>query len=166
MQLLDLLDLTSYDEVRAVLGVSDEELSDTTLALPIYLQKLQMDLESVHPDLEDLYASTAALPESIRTFQQQKLFNVVQVYAAHASARTLLTSAALFAPKNITDGRAGVERFQDPFALLRDDIDNALIALRVRLKNLLVAAGLTFPLVTGRAYFGAAPLSVNPVTNA
>jgi hypothetical protein len=53
-----LLDLTSYDQVRAVLGVSDEELTDTTLALPIYWRKLQMDLETVHPDLEALYISS------------------------------------------------------------------------------------------------------------
>lgn len=163
---MQLTDLTSYDQVRAVLGVSDEDLADTTLELPIYRQELQMKLEDVHPDLETLYVSIAALSQPSRTLQQQKLFNVVQVYAAHALARTLLTSAALFAPKNITDGRAGVERFQDPFALLRDDLDNAIIALKERLKNLLTAAGLTFVPSVARVYFGAASLSVNPVTNA
>ena len=156
---------TTYAEVRAVLGVSDEELEDATLSLPLYAQQLELELESVYVSLPSMYSGIQALDPALRTPQQQKLFDIVQVYSAYATGKILLVSAPRFAPKRISDGRAEVERVADPFATLRDDLEQTLTALRARLVRALEALDVVFSPVAGRVYFGAAGLSINPITN-
>ena len=157
------LDLfTSYPEVRAVLGVSDEELEDITLALPMYSLKLQMELEEVYVGLYDLYITTRDLP--VVSPAEQKLLNVVQVFSAYAVSKSLLASSTLFAPQKITDGRAGMERF-DATENLRDEIEQTLVALKARILAVLGVLGLVVPVTSPRVYFGAAGLSINPITN-
>ena len=156
---------TTYDEVRAVLGVSDEELENATLSLPLYVQQLELELESVYVSLPSMYTGIQALDPALRTPQQQKLFDIVQVYSAYATGKILLVSAPRFAPKRISDGRAEVERVADPFATLRDDLEQTLTALRARLVRALEALDVVFSPVAGRVYFGAAGLSINPITN-
>lgn len=163
---MSLTDYTSYNEVRAVLGVSDEELEDATLALPIYAQQLEIELESVYVSLPSMYdAIKAIVPPATKTSKEQKLFDIVQVFSAYATGKILLVSAPRFAPKRISDGRAEVERVSDPFATLRDDLDEALIALRTRLIAALEDLGVAFNPATARVYFGVAGLAVNPITN-
>ena len=156
---------TTYDEVRAVLGVSDEELENATLSLPLYAQQLELELESVYVSLPSMYTGIQALDPALRTPQQQKLFDIVQVYSAYATGKILLVSAPRFAPKRISDGRAEVERVADPFATLRDDLEQTLLSLRARLVRALEALDVVFSPVAGRVYFGAAGLSINPITN-
>lgn len=159
---MELTDFTTEDEVRAVLGMSLEEVSDDILALPMYMQRLQMELETVYTDLPSLFISLTH--QATRTPEEQRVVNIVQVFSAYATSKSLLGSSTLFAPKVITDGRASVTRF-DPSNDLRDDIDKTLIALRKRLLAALAALGL-LPLVVqaGRSYFGVAPLYINPIT--
>ena len=158
---------TSYDEIRAVLGVSDEELENVTLALPLYLRQLQLQLAGVSSGLESLYDTISAMPETGRTPQQARLYNVMQVFSAYAISKILLTSLSLFAPKRITDGRAEFERVADPFKDLRDEVNSYYDDL---LGLLTEAAGdLGLPVgtrVNPRVYTVAAGLSVNPVTGA
>jgi len=159
-----LTDYMTLDEPRAVLGVSDEELENVTLDLPIYSLQLDMELEAVYSGLGQLYADTKAL--AVKTAAQQKLLNVTAVYATYAISKILLTSASLFAPKRIGDGRAETERVNDPFQDVRDGVDSALITLRARLVGALVGLGLAAATPSvGRNYFLAAGLAINPVTN-
>lgn len=156
-------DFTSADAVRAVLGVSVKELSDSTLALPIHLQVLELDLETEYVDLVSTYLGYTL--QATMTANEQKLVNIVQVFSAYATSKSLLGSSTLFAPKTITDGRASLTRF-DRSEDLRDDIDKALLALRKRLQLVLIALGLIVaPTVTARSYFGVAGLGVDPITN-
>ena len=160
---MELADFTTYDEVRAMLGVSDEDISDATLALPVYIQSLQLDLETEYVDLASTYLDYKDL--AAPTANEQKLVNLVQVFSAYATSKSLLASSTLFAPKQITDGRASLIRF-DASSDLRDDIDKALVAIRRRLKLLLIALGLIAEeVVTTRNYFGVAGLAVDPITN-
>lgn len=160
---MELADFTTYDEVRAMLGVSDEDISNTTLALPVYLLSLQLDLETEYEDLVSTYLAYKAFPTP--TANEQKLVNLVQVFSAYATSKSLLASSTLFAPKQITDGRASLTRF-DATSDLRDDIDKALVAIRRRLKLLLITLGLLPAEVsTNRNYFGVAGLAVDPITN-
>ena len=161
---MNLDDFTSPTEVRAVLGVSDEELEDSTLELVLYWQNLQLELESVHPLLESMYTSIYQATASTRTIAQQKLVNIVQVFSAYATSKSLLGSSTLFAPKKITDGRAAVERF-DHWDILKDEIEQTLQALRARLIAALTALDVVFPVAVGRTFLGRAPLSINPITN-
>ena len=161
---MTLLDFMLYDEPRAVLGVAPEELEDATLELPIYAKQLSMELETLYPGLEQLYLETKALPSP--SAQEQKLLNVVSVYASYAISQILLTSASLFAPKRITEGKAETDRIADPFQDVRDGVSLAVITLKIRVLAALAAMGQQVTVTTTtRTYFAAAPLSINPITN-
>lgn len=103
-------DYTTYDDVRAVLGVSTDELEDTTLALETYASALLLDLEDVDVALPATYS---ALPGTGRTAAQERFFVTVRLFATYAVARQLTSSLPMFGPKDITDGKAGVTRFAD-----------------------------------------------------
>lgn len=156
----ELIDFASYDEIRAVLGVSDDELEDGTLALPMWLTMLRLELGDISEQLEDRYMFTRA--QSTPTPQEQKLLDVVSVFSAYAIAKHLLTSLPLFAPKRITDGRAEVDRVADPFESVRQGVNSNYDTLRGRLNLLLEIAK---PTANIRTYFTAVGLAVNPITN-
>lgn len=156
----NLTDYTSYDEIRAVLGVSDEELEDGTLALPLYLTMLLMEFDDIEPTLDVQYTNIKALPS--RTTQEQKLLDVVSVFSAYAIAQHLLTSLPLFAPKRITDGRAEMDRIADPFESVREEVRNTYRILRARL---LVVLGVVPIAVRSRTMFAAVGLGFNTITN-
>lgn len=159
----NLTDFTSYDEIRAVLGVSDEELEDVTLALPLYSNTLSFDLFDISPTAESLYQTIRALPPSSLTVPQQRFLSVAQVFSAYAVSRTLLTSIALFAPKRITDGRAETDRVTDPFKDLRDDVNAGYQSLKSRLVDALAGLGEVLTPATSRVYATTAGLATDPV---
>lgn len=108
---MNLTDYTSYDEIRAVLGVSDEEISNTELALPIRLTELEFKLQDVSSVLISTYTTVKAIAEGSRTADQQKFFRLVQFYSAYAVGEELLISQPMFGFKRVTDGKAEAERF-------------------------------------------------------
>ena len=158
-----LTDFASYDEIRAVLGVSDEELEDGTLALPMYLKLLQMEFGDMEPTLEVQYL--AAKSSASPTAEEQKLVDVVSVFSAYAISKHLLTSLPLFAPKRITDGRAETDRVTDPFEGVREGVNSTYQSLKARVLIALSNAGTPTTAATQRTYFAAAGLAINPVTN-
>ena len=158
-----LTQFTSYDEIRAVLGVSDEELEDTTLALSMYPRLLEMDLGDISSGLVDQYLAIYAL--AIKTPEEQKLLDVVSVFSAYAISKHLLTSMPLFAPKRITDGRAETDRVTDPFEGVREGVNSTYQTLRARVLIALGNLGTPVTAATQRTYFAVAGLAINPVTN-
>ena len=158
-----LTDFASYDEIRAVLGVSDEELEDGTLALPLYLKLLQMDFGDLASTLEAQYLAAKALPTP--SAAEQKLLDVVSVFSAYAISKHLLTSMPLFAPKRITDGRAETDRVTDPFEGVREGVNSTYQTLKARVLIALGNTGTPTTAATDRVYFSAAGLTINPVTN-
>lgn len=158
-----LLDFCSYEDVRAILGVTDDEIEDATLALPLYLKQLQFALEDIAVGLEPLYLTLNAQPT--RTAVESKLVDVLQVFSAYCISKNLLTAIPLFSPKRIQDGRAVIERFPDPFSDLREGVDMAYISLLARLTGLLPGVGL-LPLgsTVSRTYFSTSLLANDPVT--
>ena len=158
-----LTDFASYDEIRAVLGVSDEELENGTLALPMYLKLLQMEFGDMEPTLEAQYL--AAKGSASPTAEEQKLVDVVSVFSAYAISKNLLTSMPLFAPKRITDGRAETDRVTDPFEGVREGVNSTYQTLKARVLIALGNAGTPTTAATQRTYFAVAGLAINPVTN-
>lgn len=158
-----LTDFATYDEIRAVLGVSDEELEDGTLALPMYLKLLQMDFGGLSEELESKYLAAKAEPAP--TAQEQRLLDVVSVFSAYAIASHLLTSMTLFAPKQITDGKASTDRVSDPFESVREGVTSMLAVLKLRVLTALNALGTATNISASRVYFATAGLAVNPITN-
>ena len=158
-----LTDFASYDEIRAVLGVSDEELEDATLALPMYAKLLQMDFSDTADTLEAQYLAIKA--QTTWTPEEQKLLDVVSVFSAYAISKHLLTAMPLFAPKRITDGRAETDRVTDPFEAVRLGVNSMYPILKGRVLAALQALGTPITATTARVYFAAVGLATNPVTN-
>jgi hypothetical protein len=159
---MDLVQFTSYEEVRAAIGVSEEELPDAVIGLPMYLQSLLLDLDEIHEDVDTTYvALTGTLDADEQRFQR-----LVQLFATYSVARTLLTGLDLFAPKRIQDGRAELERTEDPYAAVREGV----LAMygRVRLKlieafeTLVPAAEVSVTTLTWGSSVG---IAADPVTN-
>ena len=165
--MLTLTDYTSYDEVRAILGVSDAELGDEVLALPLIALNLENELDDVTPLLIPKYKELTAKQEQGDTLQpmEARLINVTQVFAAYAVAKDLLGSETRFALKKITDGKASMERFAGDNSQVTEGIMTSYYQARARLIAILVALGLLEEQVRRtRSYFGVAGLSRDPVT--
>ena len=152
------------DEIRAVLGVSPEELEDTTLALPIYVRQLQFDLTEVGGGVEAAYLAVAAKSLSSRSITEQKLYDVTAVYSSYVISRLLLTSLGIFAPKQITDGKASQTRTEDPYKYVREGVEASYATLRSRLLAAYAALGNSVGATPNRTYVTTSPLRVNPVT--
>lgn len=158
-----LIQFTSYDQIRAVLGVSELELEDDTLALPLYHHTLLWDLELISEPLSETYLAALNLAPGGRTAAQQKLVDLVQVYSSYQVSKTLLTSLPYFAPKQITDGRAGTERFADVFEVTRNGVAGSLNQVKARLRSLASSMGMPVTLPSTRQYTLGVPPATDPV---
>jgi hypothetical protein len=126
-----IIDYASYDSIRAVLGVSQDEIEDSTIDLPLYEVLLSEDLRGMYSTLEADYHTVRAVatPSAAET----RFVKILQTYAAYQVAYTLLGSVIMFAPKNISDGKASVERVDKPFAVLDANVSRTLSYVRDRL---------------------------------
>jgi hypothetical protein len=113
---------TSNDEVRATVGVTADELPDATLELEIYEKVLKMELDAIggdagnDGDLITAFKLIEAVAESQRSKVQARVYDAVILFSPFAVALHLETAVPLFAPKAITDGKAGLTRYSEsPF---------------------------------------------------
>ena len=162
-----LADLTTCDEVRAVLGVSDDEIEDRTILLPVYAYNLEAELRGVSATLISRCASVRAKAEAERSDNETWLLKMASTVATYVVAKNLTTSLPMFSPKEISDSKASIARFaQNPYAdtiaailkqyeVARGRVTDALAALETvnarrfnYVPNLMRAAGGTDP-VTG-----------------
>lgn len=156
---------TTYTEIRAILGVSSTELTDSVLSQPAYDFLLTLSLEDIDAGLPAKFVEILALPTP--TAEQTRFLNLVKLYAPYSTAKELLTSLSLFAVKQLTDGRAEFQRQDDVFADVRDGVESALISIRARLAA--SYAALTSIVVTERPTMlltSRAAIALDPVTNA
>ena len=159
-----LISYTSYDEVRAVLGLNKKELKDDTLALSMYETIVAVELDDVAPNLNSEYL--AIINTTTSTDEQKDFAKLVKVFATFAIAKYLLTSLPMLAPKDISDGKATLSRFSDSpyketqervtasYSLYRNKVSEAYNTL-FNVSNVSVS----FPLM------GSASPTFNPVTN-
>jgi hypothetical protein len=158
-----LTDYTSYAEVRAILGVNDLEVADTLLALPFYSEIINAELTDINDTLPSLYA--AAVIEPTPTVFQSKLVSYTRLFSTYATAKTLTTSLPLFSPRAIEDGKARLERFNNPYKEVIDAVGREYDRWRLRLIDLLADLEGT---VESTAVFGftTVPLEIDPITGA
>lgn len=161
-----LTDFTTYAEVRAVLGVSEPEITDTVLALPMYEVLLTEDLRELNEDLEADFLAADALPSP--TADQARFVYLVETYCGHKIGSLLIGSLPMFAPRVITDSSSGFERMADPYQNMRQAITDTLAYLRVRVLE--AYATLTpaapAPIPTVRVLVANVGLGTDPVTGA
>lgn len=153
---------TTFADVRAVLGVSEKDLSDSTLSLAWYSDTLDEELEEVSTNLVATFlAATSAVTPSE---DQKRLMRAVRIFAAAAVARTATAAIRLAAPQQVTDGKAAMTRFSDPIKELTKDVEAKYLAARDK-----VAAALSAIISTGsgggqRPWFSVVSPSSDPVT--
>jgi hypothetical protein len=159
-----LTDYTSYAEIRAVLGVSDEEVTDTTLGLQLYADQLGLHLDDISSTLASDFVDVSALLTPTAT--QQKFLKVCRLFSTYAVSKDLLASLPLFAPRRITDGKAEVERYVDVFEDVKDGVLSGYITMRKRLEDAYLALEPTFtPSVAVSLVFSVSTgLATDPVT--
>lgn len=122
---------TTNDQVRSTLGVTAEELSDTTLDYEIYGENLRLELDLIQDNngsLIEAFEDILDVAESSRTASQAQLYRAVVLFAPYPVALHLETAAPLFTPKMITDGKASVTRhsespFKDVFDRCRQNYE-------------------------------------------
>lgn len=164
---MDITQYTTCDEVRALLGVSSDEIEDGTILLEVYATGLEADLRGISPQLMAEYASsTAATPPSDN---QTWLVKSVRAFAALSLAKQLCPSLPMFAPKDISDGKANISRWaSSPYEVTIDAVTARFSVLRDQVSTALdvVLASASSGPVSARPYFFGVKLSTNPVTGA
>lgn len=113
---MTLTDYTSYEDVRAALGVTDIELEDSTLSLEVYSSGLEEDLYDVSANLVTTYKGVTAKADEDRTEKEARVYRLVRVFATYSAAKLLGTSLPMFGPRSVSDGKASMSRFSsDPY---------------------------------------------------
>ena len=160
-----LLDYTTYEDVRALIGVSSDELEDATLGLEVYETYLISEFEEIGENLVSDFETVAMVSEATRTTQQKRFYRMTRLFASYATAKQLTASLPMFGPKDISDGKATVSRFAaSPYK----DVVKGIAQEYDRIKGLLSDAYLALTsassTTTVRSYLGSTGLSVDPVT--
>ena len=164
-----LTDYTSYDQVRAVLSITDDELEDQTLALPVFEYNLvQQFYDTTSSDVvHDKYIALMTAGSASWTTDEKRFVDVAQVFSTYGVAVQLLDSLPLLAVQTEQDARAQYQRFEKPFervdALVRSAFQTARTKL-LTLYNLIAGVPVTVPSFS-RTYSGSAGLPLDPVTN-
>lgn len=129
-----LVDFTSHDDIRAALGVSEDEIEDATISLPLYENNLAVELDEIDLDLATDHATVKALVT--KTDAQNRFLRAAQLFATYAVAKQLTASLPLFSPKEISDGKASMVRFaQNPYKDTIAEVLRQYQANRVRLEK-------------------------------
>lgn len=156
---------TTYAEVRAVLGVSDDEIVDDTLALPMYEDMLRMEMDLVNVGVHGKFVDVSAIEPASLTAGEATFLRYFRLFCAYAVAKSLTSALPMFGPKAISDGKANMTRFSDsPYKVTLAKID----AEFGRMSNLLEAAYNTLASTStsafSRPWLTTAGNAVDPVT--
>lgn len=158
-------DYTTYEDVRALLGVSDTELPDNVLALQVYDIGLRGELYDISPSCVSSYGTVSDKQPDTRTIAEQWFYDSMRIFAAYAVAKQLTTSLPMFGPKDISDGKATVSRFSDsPYRSVVTAVSKAYDQMRARLERALAALNSTTATNTSRVFLAISSPSFDPVT--
>lgn len=153
---------TSYDDIRAALGVSDEELGDETLALQLYEDTLLADLEDISLDLPDTYATVSA--EATPTAVQSRFLREVRSFSTYAVARQLLPGLPMFGVKSVEDGKARMERFAEAYRATTKTVNDEYDKCKNRLTQALASVSISGTVSVSRSYMSVVSPVSDPIT--
>lgn len=154
----------TYAEVRSVLGVSDDELEDTTLALSLYADSLELELAEIGENLASEFADVVDIAEGSRTTVQQKFYRLTRLFAAYAVAKQLGSSLPMFGPKDLTDGKASFARFADsPYKKTLEKVSENYDDFHGKLVSAYAALSSSSVAETTRTLFAGVGLATDPV---
>lgn len=161
-----LTEYTTYDDIRAALGVSTEEIDDATLGLESFLTLLEEDLLAVNSAVPTAWAALPSDPDT-DTAEQKRFRRLVKLYSTYAVAYRLLDSAEMFGFLKVADGRASAERAAKAFENLRVNVSVMLGKVKVLLLDALlgVSPSAVIPASVVSSYVSGVPGGTDPVTN-
>lgn len=161
-----LLDYTTYADIRAALGVSEEEIDDATMGLDIHLTLLEADLDDLSPEL--LVTWNALPAPDVRSTPEAKFAAMLKLYSTYAVAFNLLGSAELFGFLKVGDGRASTERVPEAYVSLKTSVTAMYMRLRARLLGALqvLVPGAVVLTATSVSFISAVSIASDPVANA
>ncbi len=161
-----LLDYTTYDDIRAALGVSSDELSDATLSLAVYEYSLASEIRAISRQLASDAATVSAIDEGTRTATEQELVEVMSLFCTYTVARQLLPSLPLFSPKEQSDGKASLSRYStDPYRETMKRVEQEYARFRADLQAVYADYKATSTTTsTPRVYMVVSSPSSDPVT--
>lgn len=164
-------DYTSYAEVRAALGVTDKEVGDEILGLPMYGNHLAAELNDLADtlgltsDIDETYATLRGITLSSLTKPQKRVLATVALFATYAVARHLGTSLAMMAPKTLGDGKAMLTRFSDsPYKSTLANVEAQYEKAKVALSGALASLNSTSTVAVVTSFMGVSSPAVDPVT--
>jgi len=159
---MSLLNYTTYDDIRAALGVTDEELEDDVLGLQLYEDNLRFELDDVHPDLATLHTTLESTP--VLTSAQERFMAACRGFATYAVARSLTSTLPMFGPKSIEDGKARMERFADPYKATIEAVNKSYATWKARLEAAYGTLMSTSKPTVFMSYAVSATPTYNPIT--
>ena len=142
--MFNILVYTTYADVRAVLGVSEYEVEDTTLSLATYASALQRALRSTSDSAgKTLYAYFDELDtNSNPTDAEDTLLGLIKEFATYTVAEVCLSGLSLTAMKQESDGKTTAVRFSAESTFL--SVSNNIRSKLETIKNeISVALGAT-----------------------
>ena len=158
-----LLDYTDPITIRALLGVSDLEIEDSQLALPMYVLTIESGIDSLSTEVMPLFLTTTAL--TVQSPLQKRFCSSVKLYAGTLVALELLPTLPMAAPKRIMDEKASLERVNDPYALLVANMKATLDTLGNRILSSMATLDPTKAVTRLRRTFAVSVgLVIDPVT--
>lgn len=155
-------EFTSYADVRAALGVSEDDLEDTTLGLNLYADMLEVEFEDVSATFMATYET--AKGASSPTEAQARFLKATRLFATYAIAKHCCGSLPLFAAKDVTDSKASITRFDSPY---RDTVKSVLDQygrVRTRLATAMAALAAPTTLSVAKTYFSVVSPATDPIT--
>lgn len=144
----DILDyINAYDEIRAVCGLSKEELPDATLALSVYRHRLGLSLRgisgiyapsTVSENLQEIYERPLATSDP--------LYAAIQLYSIYMVSDVVIESIGLRSYKIRSEGKASLTRFspESTFKGVRQGIIDGLNIAKLQITELLGETATTF----------------------
>lgn len=143
---MDILDYTSYGEIRTTCGLSSDELPDSVLSQEIYANVLEEALDDIVLPTEDpgpgpldsRFIVIRDTAEGSRTAKEQKLYNLTRMFCAYSVAYEAVTSLSMRAPKAVSDSKVSLTRFspestyKDVISTIRNRLDN----LKSKIENI------------------------------
>lgn len=128
---------TTSDQIRAVAGLSEEDVADSVIQARDMELELKVDLYQWLPNHDVLQADTS-------TTQAQFISDSIQLYTAYRAAVMLLRSPMLILQK-VGDGSNTAERFAIDPAATADALQAEADKLRGVISNVLVPPTTTVP---------------------
>jgi len=162
---VDINSYTTFDDIRAVLGVSSDEIEDATFSLDVYTLNLTSELEDISANLVTDYTTVAEAAS--RSAVEERFYQATRLFAVYAVAYQATGSLPLFSPKDISDGKATVSRYADsPYKVVIEKVRTMYEKFRGKLEKAYAEYGSnSSPTLVIRPFFSVASGAKDPVTN-